>query len=156
VLSADPAHSLSDAFDVSLSGEPREISERLWAQEPDVNREVDLHWREIQQWMASVMMWQGADQIMAEELALLPGREELANLRYVTRYHEQGDHDVLIVDCAPTAETLRLLSFPEVLKWWMEKLFPLGRTAVSITRPPFSSTAASRASRTRTTVACSV
>jgi len=134
-LSADPAHSLSDAFDVSLSGEPREIAESLWAQEPDVTREVDLHWREIQEWMASVMMWQGADRIMAEELALLPGMEELSNLLYVTKYQERGEHDVLIIDCAPTAETLRLLSFPEVLKWWMEKLFPIGRTAASVAGP---------------------
>jgi arsenite/tail-anchored protein-transporting ATPase len=135
VLSADAAHSLADAFDVPLSGEPVEIADCLWAQEPDISLEVDLHWREIQSWMASVMMWQGADRIMAEELALLPGMEELANLLYVTRYHDKGDYDVLIIDCAPTAETLRLLSFPEVLKWWMEKLFPIGRTAASVTRP---------------------
>jgi len=135
VVSADSAHSLADAFSVPLSGEPREIAQRLWAQEPDVTREVDLHWREIQKWMTSVMMWQGADRIVAEELAVLPGMEELANLLHVVRYHERGDYDVLIVDCAPTAETLRLLSFPEVLKWWMEKLFPIGRTAVSVTRP---------------------
>ncbi len=135
VLSADAAHSLADAFNVPLSGEPVELADRLWAQEPDIGHEVDLHWREIQSWMASVMMWQGADKIMAEEFALLPGMEELANLLYVTRYHDRGDYDVLIIDCAPTAETLRLLSFPEVLKWWMEKLFPIGRTAATVTRP---------------------
>jgi arsenite-transporting ATPase len=85
--------------------------------------------------MVSLLAWRGMDEIIADEMAILPGMEELANLLYITHYHDEGDYDAVIVDCAPTGETLRLLSFPEILRWWMEKIFPAGRKAVHALRP---------------------
>ncbi len=75
------------------------------------------------------------EQIVADELAVFPGMEELANLLYIMDYHNSGDYDVIIVDCAPTGETLRFSSFPEVLRWWMDKMFPIGRTAITVAQP---------------------
>ena len=135
VLSTDAAHSLADAFDVPLSGEPKLIAPNLWGQETEMSRTLKTYWSDIQDWMAALMAWRGMEEIIADEMAIVPGMEELANLLYIVNYYYSGDYDVIIVDCAPTGETLRLLSFPEHLRWWMEKLFPIGRTATSVVRP---------------------
>ena len=135
VLSTDAAHSLADSFDISLTGDHQAIAPNLWAQETDISKTIETYWRDIQDWVAALMAWRGIEQIMADELAVFPGMEELANLLYITDYYNSGDYDVIIVDCAPTGETLRFLSFPEVLGWWMDKLFPIGRTAITVARP---------------------
>ena len=135
VLSTDAAHSLADAFDISLSGEPKAIAPNLWGQETEMSQTLKTYWSDIQDWMAALMAWRGLEEIIADEMAIVPGMEELANLLYIVNYYYSGEYDVIIVDCAPTGETLRLLSFPEHLRWWMEKMFPIGRTATSLVRP---------------------
>jgi arsenite-transporting ATPase len=135
VLSTDSAHSLSDSFDISLSSEPRLIAPKLWGQETNMSQTLRTYWDTIQEWMAALLMWRGVDEVVADELAILPGMEELANLLYIIHYHDEGNYDVVVVDCAPTGETLRLLSFPEILRWWMEKIFPTGRLATRVVRP---------------------
>ncbi len=135
ILSTDAAHSLADAFDISLSGEPKAIAPNLWGQETEMSQTLKTYWSDIQDWMAALMAWRGLEEIIADEMAIVPGMEELANLLYIVNYYYSGEYDVIIVDCAPTGETLRLLSFPEHLRWWMEKMFPIGRTATSLVRP---------------------
>jgi arsenite-transporting ATPase len=135
VMSTDAAHSLADAFDLPLGGEPRPLAPNLWGQETDMAQAVTTYWGTIQTWLATFLTWRGMDEVVAQEMAILPGMEELANLLYILQYYEQGDYDAIIVDCAPTGETLRLLSFPEVLKWWMDKVFPLERKAARALRP---------------------
>ncbi len=135
VLSTDAAHSLADAFDIPPSGEPQAIAPNLWGQETEMSQTLKTYWSDVQDWMAALMAWRGMEEIVADEMAVLPGMEELANLLYIVNYYYSGDYDVIIIDCAPTGETLRLLSFPEHLRWWMEKLFPIGRTATSMVRP---------------------
>jgi arsenite-transporting ATPase len=138
VLSTDTAHSLGDSFDISLGGGLQHIAPNLWAQETELSQTMEENWDKIQKWITTLMEWRGMEAVAATEMAILPGMEELANLLYITHYNE---YDVVIVDCAPTGDTLRLLSFPEVLRWWMEKMFPIGRKATGIIRPlikPFS------------------
>lgn len=100
-----------------------------------MSQTLKTYWSDIQDWMAALMAWRGLEEIIADEMAIVPGMEELANLLYIVNYYYSGEYDVIIVDCAPTGETLRLLSFPEHLRWWMEKMFPIGRTATSLVRP---------------------
>jgi arsenite-transporting ATPase len=135
IVSTDSAHSLSDSFDISLGGEPRLIVPNLWGQETEMSQTISTHWETIQEWMAALLAWRGMEEIMADEMAILPGMEELANLLYISDYHDNSDYDLIVMDCAPTADTLRLLSFPEILHWWMEKMFPIGRSVSSILRP---------------------
>jgi len=127
VMSTDPAHSLADSLDVGLNGSATPVAENLWGQEIDVYRELGEHWKTVQAWLAGLMRWQGADEVLAEELAVLPGMEELAALLHITTHKRKGFYDLLVVDCAPTGETLRLLSFPDMAKWYMNRLFPLER-----------------------------
>ncbi len=138
VMSTDPAHSLGDSLDIPLSGEPRQIRENLWAQELDIYREIDQHWGALQKWLHVLMTWRGADDILADELAVVPGMEELAGLLYLLNYHESGAYDVIVVDTAPTGETLRLLSLPDVMHWWLSHIFPLQRNIARLTRPVLS------------------
>ena len=135
VMSTDAAHSLADAFDLPLGGDPRPLAPNLWGQETDMARAIATYWGTIQAWLTTILTWRGMDEVVAQEMAILPGMEELANLLYILQYCETGDYDAVIVDCAPTGETLRLLSFPEVLKWWMDKVFPLERKAARAVRP---------------------
>ncbi len=135
VISTDPAHSLGDSLDIELSGEPLEVTNGLWAQELDIHREIDAHWGTLQRWLSAIMSWRGMQKIMADEMAILPGMEELAGLLYLLQYHDEGEYDTIVVDCAPTGETLRLLSFPEVLSWWMEHIYPIERKAAKVLRP---------------------
>lgn len=135
VVSTDAAHSLADSFDIPLGPEPTPIQDNLWGQEVDIFHEVAAHWGTIQKYLSALMAWRGVDGIVAEELTVPPGIGELASLLQLVRLHDAGEYDVIIVDCAPTAETLELLTFPEVTRWWMEKLFPIGRKVASIARP---------------------
>ncbi|MBI2861599.1 MAG: ArsA family ATPase [Chloroflexi bacterium] len=135
VLSTDSSHSLSDSFDTPLGPEPVAIGENLWAQECDIYYNLKTWWSTVQEWLALLFAWRGMDDIIAEEIAILPGMEELANLLWIVRHKDSQQYDVIIVDCAPTAETLRLLSFPEVGRWYMEKILPVERQAARIVRP---------------------
>ena len=135
VMSTDAAHSLGDSFDMPLGGEPAPIVDNLWGQELDVFREIDRHWGILQDWLKVLMAWRGLDEVVAEEMAVLPGMEELAGLLHLVNYCDQGEYDVIVVDCAPTGETLRLLSFPDVARWWMHRIFPIERVAARIARP---------------------
>ena len=134
-ISTDTAHSLGDSFERPLGGEAIPIVANLWGQEMDVFRETEAHWGALENYIRILMAWRGIDEILAEEMAILPGMEELAGLLHLIDYHEQAEYDVIIVDCAPTAETLRLLSFPDVTRWWLRRIFPIQRTAAKIARP---------------------
>jgi arsenite-transporting ATPase len=96
---------------------------------------LEKHWGTIKKWLAALMAWRGLDEIVAEEVAVLPGMEELANLLWVYYYEQEQTYDVIVVDCAPTAESLRLLTLPEVAGWWVKKLLPVGRKLMPIATP---------------------
>jgi arsenite-transporting ATPase len=135
VMSTDPAHSLSDAFDEEVGPEPKEMATGLFAQEMDHGRMIEEHWAEIQEYMTTFFEWQGTNSLAAEELAMLPGMDELFGLLMVRRHHDAGLYDALIVDAAPTGETLRLLSLPDQMSWYVEKIFPIQRRAAKVIRP---------------------
>jgi arsenite-transporting ATPase len=135
VLSTDIAHSLADAFDVPLGPEPTEIAPNLWGQEPDVYHNIARYWSTIQKYMAELFSWRGLDAVLAEEMTVLPGMDELGNLLWIADHVESNDYDVIVVDAAPTGETLRLLSLPEASRWWIERIAPIGRRVSRIGRP---------------------
>ena len=135
VMSTDVAHSLADSFDMELEAEPTQITENLWGQEIDVLKEMQTHWSIVQDWLAALMQWQGMDEVVAEEVAVLPGMEEMVGLLNITHHYDSGQFDTIIVDCAPTGETLRLLSFPEMARWYMRKLFPIERRVATALGP---------------------
>ncbi|HLX35795.1 MAG TPA: TRC40/GET3/ArsA family transport-energizing ATPase [Candidatus Limnocylindrales bacterium] len=135
VLSTDIAHSLADAFDMKLGPEPTKIAENLWGQEPDVYFNIGRYWRTIQTYMADLFSWRGLDEVLAEEMTVLPGMDELGNLLWIADHVESRQYDVVVVDAAPTGETLRLLSLPEASRWWIERIAPIGRRVSRIGRP---------------------
>lgn len=135
VISTDPAHSLADAFDRPLGPEPTRIAEHLWGQEINVLEEIRIHWGEVRDYLTALFATRGVDEVIAEEMAVFPGMEELCSLLQIRRQGEEGRFDCLIVDCAPTGETMRLLSFPDVARWYMEKLFPWERRIVTAMGP---------------------
>ncbi len=135
VISTDTAHSLADSLETTIGPEPIQIDENLWAQEVDARYSMDKYWGLFQKYMVSLFTQRGIENIVAEEVTILPGLEEGAHLLWINQYVEQGEFDVLIVDAAPTAETLRLLSLPDVTRWWFEKILALTRGASRILRP---------------------
>jgi arsenite-transporting ATPase len=135
VLSTDPAHSLSDSLGAPLGGEPTRVGERLHGQEVQAQSEMEAHWGAVQRWLGQVIVDRGVMDVAAEELTVPPGMDELFSLLQIKRHHESGEFDAIIVDCAPTGETLRLLSFPEIARWWLEKIFPWERRVVAAARP---------------------
>lgn len=135
VLSTDPAHSLGDAFDTELGDLTVEITDGLWGQQLDAQDRMEDAWDEIQGYLQAVFRWGGVDEIEAEELSVVPGLDEIFALTDIKRYAASGDWDTIVVDCAPTAETIRLLSLPGVLAWWMERLFPMGRRVNKVVSP---------------------
>jgi arsenite/tail-anchored protein-transporting ATPase len=135
VLSTDIAHSLGDAFGQQLGAEPVEVAPNLWGQESDVFFNVARYWGRIQDYAASVLRWRGLDEVLAEEMTVLPGMDEVGSLLWIAEHHDSGAYDVIVVDAAPTGETLRLLSLPEAVKWWMEKVEPIGRRISRLTGP---------------------
>ena len=134
VLSTDPAHSLSDSLEVDLGSEPTACGDSLWGQEVQAQEEMERNWESVQDWMGDLLAERGVDRISAEELTVPPGMDELFSLLQIKRRHEEDEYDVVIVDCAPTGETLRLLSFPDVARWWLDKVLPFERL-VAATRP---------------------
>lgn len=135
VLSTDPAHSLGDAFDVALGDLAVEIVPGLWGQQLDAQDRMEDSWEDIRRYLEEIFRWGGVDAIEAEELSVVPGLDEVFALTDIKRYASDGDWDTIIVDCAPTAETIRLLSLPGVLAWWMERLFPMGRRVNKVVSP---------------------
>jgi arsenite/tail-anchored protein-transporting ATPase len=138
VLSTDPAHSLADSFKAELGNEPTRIAKRLHGQQLDAQDRMEDSWVEIQRWLVEVFNWAGVDAIEAEELAVVPGLDEVFALGDIKTHATSGDWDTLVVDCAPTAETLRLLSLPDILSWYMERLFPMGRMVNRLVGPVLS------------------
>jgi arsenite/tail-anchored protein-transporting ATPase len=135
VLSTDPAHSLSDSLEAELDAEPTPCGDGLWGQEVLAQEEMERHWDAVQEWLGELLAERGVDAISAEELTVPPGMDELFSLLQIKRHHDQDAFDCVIVDCAPTGETLRLLSFPDVATWWLEKVFPWERRLVTAARP---------------------
>jgi len=135
VVSTDPAHSLSDSLEAELGGSPTQCGDGLWGQEVEAQAEMERHWEAVQDWMGDLLAERGVDRISAEELTVPPGMDELFSLLEIKRHHEEDEFDAIVVDCAPTGETLRLLSFPDVANWWLEKVFPWERRLVSAARP---------------------
>ena len=127
VLSTDIAHSLADAFDTPLGPEPTEIAPNLWGQEPDVYYNIARYWGTIQAYVGELFGWRGLDEVMAEEMTVLPGMDELGNLLWIKDHVDSGRYDVVVVDAAPTGETLRLLALPDASRWWVERIAPLGK-----------------------------
>jgi len=135
VISTDPAHSLSESLGAALGPEPSPVADRLWGQEVNAQDEMERHWAGVQEWLGEVFVERGLDRISAQELTVPPGMDELFSLLRLQAAHESPDWDAIIVDCAPTGETLRLLSFPDVARWWIEKVFPLERQLLAAARP---------------------
>ncbi|MBL4931933.1 ArsA family ATPase [Clostridium paridis] len=140
VLSTDQAHSLGDSFGVKLSDEPVEINENLYAMEIDSIIENEKAWSNIKGYIEKLMMLKSEKNIESEELLVFPGFEELLSLLKIKDIYDEGIYDVLIVDCAPTGETMSLLKFPDLFKWWMEKLFPIKRKGAKIAKPIIEAT----------------
>jgi arsenite-transporting ATPase len=130
IISTDPAHSLSDALDVKLGPEPLEITDNLFAQEFDVYYSMQKHWDNMRNLMNTIFRWRGVKNVVAEELSVLPGMEEASAFLWLEKYYEEGDYDVIVIDSAPTGETLTLLSLPQVAKSWMTKAFNTKNFAV--------------------------
>ncbi len=138
VMSTDPAHSLADAYQVRLGDEPTTVVEGLDAQQIDSQQRLEESWGAVRDYLTEIFDWSGLNGIEAEELTVFPGMDELFSLASVRDHVDSGKYDVIIVDCAPTAETLRLLSLPEVMSWYMEKMFPVGRKVAKVVRPVMS------------------
>jgi arsenite-transporting ATPase len=135
VMSTDPAHSQADSFDLEIGEHATPLAPNLWAEQIDAQNRLESNWREIQDYFVQVMNWAGVESIQAEELSVLPGLDEIFALIDVKTHVEGGRYDLLVVDCAPTAETLRLLSLPEVMSWYIERIFPVERKVVKTLRP---------------------
>ncbi|MHB8463673.1 MAG: ArsA family ATPase, partial [Acidimicrobiales bacterium] len=135
VLSTDPAHSLADVFAMGLDSAPLAVAPRLWAQQLDATERFEEVWGEVQEYLTRVMDWAGVQGIEAEELSIIPGLDEIFALSDIVDSATSGAWDVLVVDCAPTAETIRLLSLPDVLRWYMERVFPVSRRVTKLVRP---------------------
>jgi len=135
VMSTDPAHSLADSFDVAVGDHPTPIADNLWAEQIDAQARLEQNWREIQEYMIQLMNWAGVETIQAEELSVIPGLDEIFSLIDVKTHVDEQRWDLLVVDCAPTAETLRLLSLPEIMSWYIERIFPIQRRVVKGVRP---------------------
>ncbi len=135
ILSTDPAHSLADAFDLPLGDTPMRIETNLDGQQLDARIRFEAAWAEIRDYAVEMLGWVGADAVEAEELAVVPGLDEVFALADIKDHAASGNYDVIVVDCAPTAETLRLLSLPDVLGWYMGKLFERQRKFTKFARP---------------------
>jgi arsenite/tail-anchored protein-transporting ATPase len=135
IISTDPAHSLSESLEAPLGAEPAPVSDRLWGQEVRAQDEMERHWSGVQEWLGELFLERGVDRISAEELTVPPGMDELFSLLRLQAQYESGDWEAIVVDCAPTGETLRLLSFPDVARWWIEKVFPMERQILAAARP---------------------
>jgi arsenite-transporting ATPase len=130
ILSSDPAHSLADALDRRLRPEPMQVAPGLHAQEIDLYYSMQKHWANIRELLLAVFRWQGVERVAAEEMAALPGMNEGASLLWIDQLYRSGDYDLIVVDSAPTGETLTLLTLPQVTEWWVKRAIPFQRTAI--------------------------
>ena len=141
IMSVDPAHSLADAFDLETNlfhgktGDPYPIDPKLAIHEVNIQKEIKRHWREISAYVISVLRTTGINDVEAEELAILPGMEELSALMYVNQFRREDRYDVIVLDCAPTAESMRFVSMPTTLEWYMKHIFPFQRSILKAVRP---------------------
>jgi arsenite-transporting ATPase len=135
IMSTDPAHSLGDSFDIELGSDVTKVADNLWAHEVSSLHEMQRHWVKLHEYAVEVFATQGLDEVVAEEVANPPGMDEIASLMWIKHYAQRAEHDVLIVDCAPTGETLQLLTFPDAAKWWLDKIYPWQRRAMRVARP---------------------
>jgi arsenite-transporting ATPase len=141
VMSLDVAHSLADIFDLERDlldknkGEPIKINDNLYIQELDIQEEIQRYWGDIHKYLSSILYTTGLDEVLAEELAVLPGMEEISLLLYINKYVKENEYDVILLDCAPTGESLRFISIPTTLEWYMNKVFKLERTLIKYVRP---------------------
>src|SRR5215467_8433897 len=141
VMSVDPAHSLADAFDLGTdlfhggTGDPYLIEDHLSIHEVNIQKEIKRHWREISSYVISVLRTTGISDVEAEELAILPGMEELSAMMYVNQFRRERRYQVIVLDCAPTAESLRFVSMPTTLEWYMKHIFPFQRGLLKAVRP---------------------
>src|SRR5215510_10524186 len=141
VMSVDPAHSLADAFDLETglfqnkANDPYPINAKLSILEVNIQKEIKRHWREISTYVVSVLRTTGISDVEAEELAILPGMEELSAMMYVNQFRREGRYQVIVLDCAPTAESLRFVSMPTTLDWYMKHIFPFHRGLLKAVRP---------------------
>jgi len=140
VVSTDQAHSLRDSFDMKLSNDPSEICNNLYAMEIDSFVENEKVWGNMKGYIEKLMVLKAEKSIENEELLVFPGFEELISLIKIKDIYDEGNYDVLIVDCAPTGETMSLLKFPDLIKWWMEKLFPIKRKGAKLAKPIIEAT----------------
>lgn len=135
VMSTDPAHSLADAFGLTFGDAPTQVTAHLQAQQIDSQQRLEESWGAVRDHLTELFDWSGLKSVEAEELTVFPGMDEIFSLATVRDHVRSGKYDLIVVDCAPTAETLRLLSLPEVLSWYMEKIFPVGRRIARVARP---------------------
>ena len=135
VLSTDPAHSLADAFDKHLGSLPTPVADNLDGQQLDATERLEETWADVQQYVMQVLDWVGVEAIEAEELSVIPGLDEVFSLADIKTFAESGVYDVIVVDCAPTAETIRFLSLPDILSWYMDRIFPTNRRLAKVVRP---------------------
>ncbi len=138
VCSTDPAHSLADAFDVPLGDKPTPVTDLLSGQQLDARARLEEVWGSVRDYVVALLDWAGAGAVEAEELSVIPGLDEVFALADIRQYAESGDYDLVVVDCAPTAETVRLLSLPDVLGWYMDRVFPAHRNITRSIRPLLS------------------
>ena len=135
VLSTDPAHSLAESLQLTVGGEPTEVGGGVWAQQVQAQEELEQNWSAVQGWLGGVLAERGVERIAAEELTIPPGADELFSLLQLKRHAESGEWDAIVVDCAPTGETLRLLSFPEAARWWLDRVLGRENALLSAARP---------------------
>jgi arsenite-transporting ATPase len=135
VLSTDPAHSLADAFGVYLGSTPTPVADGLFGQQLDATERLEETWADVQHYVMQLLDWVGVEAIEAEELSVIPGLDEVFSLADIKSFASSGDYDVVIVDCAPTAETIRFLSLPDILNWYMHRIFPAERRVAKVIRP---------------------
>lgn len=141
VMSVDPAHSLADSFDLDSglfnanTAEPYRVVDRLWIHEVNIQHEIKRNWHKIWSYISSIFRTSGLSEVEAEEMAIFPGMEELSALLYVNDWHKEGRYDVIVLDCAPTGESLRFVSMPTTMKWYMQHVFPIQRGVLRAVRP---------------------
>jgi arsenite-transporting ATPase len=141
VMSIDPAHSLADSFDLETdlfhaqTSDPFPIADRLAILELNIQKEIKRHWKEISTWVVSLLRTTGISGVQAEELAILPGMEELSAMMYINQYRREERYDVIVLDAAPTAESMRFVSMPTTLDWYMKHIFPFQRGLLKAVRP---------------------
>jgi arsenite-transporting ATPase len=141
VMSVDPAHSLADAFNLDYglfdakTADPFRVADGLWIHEVNIQKEIKKNWQRIWGYISSLLRTSGLGEVEAEEMAIFPGMEELSALLYVNEWQKEKRYDVIVLDCAPTGESLRFIAMPTTMKWYMQHIFPIQRGVLKAVRP---------------------